>query len=57
MKPVVGLGTVTSLGTVVRLEAKKGVTVDNQGVKEVFSFQEFEEKVAKELIHELRSIK
>ncbi len=57
MKPVVGLGTVTSLGTVVRLEAKKGVTVDNQGVKEVFSFQEFEEKVSKELINELRNSK
>jgi len=57
MKPLVGLGTVTSLGTVVRIEAKKGVTVDNQGVKEVFSFQEFEEKVSKELTNELRSSK
>ena len=57
MKPVVGLGTVTSLGTVVRLEANKGVTADNQGVKEVFSFQEFEEKVSKELINELRNSK
>tara|TARA_B100001564_G_scaffold85888_1_gene69696 strand:+ start:564 stop:737 length:174 start_codon:yes stop_codon:yes gene_type:complete len=57
MKPLVSLGTVTSLGTVVRIDATRGVTVDNQGVKEVFSFREFEDKVLEELTNELRSSK
>ncbi len=56
MKPLVGLGTVVSLGTVVRIDSN-GVTVDNQGVKEVFSFREFEDRFFEELNNELHSSK
>ena len=44
-KECVGVGYECKLGTVVRLEAKKGITVKNQGVEKLYSFAEFESHI------------
>ena len=44
-KECVGVGYECKLGTVVRLDATKGVTVENQGVEKSYSFAEFESHI------------
>ena len=46
MKPIVGIGTETKFGKVVKI-SREGVTVDRQGVKEVDSFQRVEKSLKK----------
>ena len=46
MKPIVGIGTETKFGKVVKI-SRDGVTVDRQGVKEVVSFQRIEKSLKK----------
>ncbi len=46
MKPIVGIGTETKYGKVVKI-SRDGVTVDRQGVKEVVSFQRVEKSLKK----------
>ena len=46
MKPIVGIGTETKYGKVVKIN-RDGVTVDRQGVKEVVSFQRVEKSLKK----------
>ena len=44
MKPVVGIGSETKYGKVVKI-SRDGVTVERQGVKEVVSFQRIEKSL------------
>lgn len=44
MKPIVGIGSETKFGKVVKISCD-GVTVDRQGVKEVVSFQRVEKSL------------
>lgn len=46
MKPIVGIGTETKFGKVVKI-SRDGVTVERQGVKEVVSFQRVEKSLKK----------
>ena len=46
MKPIVGIGTETKFGRVVKI-SRDGVTVERQGVKEVVSFQRIEKSLKK----------
>jgi hypothetical protein len=46
MKPIVGIGSETKFGKVVKI-SREGVTVDRQGVKEVVSFQRIEKSLKK----------
>ena len=44
MKPIVGIGTETKFGKVVKI-SRDGVTVDRQGVRETVSFQRVEKSL------------
>lgn len=44
MKPIVGVGSQTKYGKVVKI-SRDGVTVERQGVKEVVSFQRIEKSL------------